>query len=305
MPSKTVECKTASCKLTAMRQQQSSSNFCQTQSSNCAWTKIELSCDWHFAALISAFHVQSTKMGEIIYHWMHSGEKNVVTLGDCCSDNLFEDLDCQFDSEVSDGIVNVDDRVLKSLGEIEAWAENFSRSAGRDNQRATNQGQKESNTKKWFPSASTSALPSASTSTSASPPPPCQPLPQSRRRQLGLLRFNFRIDHHNSLWSLSGWWWWSWGWYWSWWWAGWWRSCWRRCVLTARLFLNVPPSSQPIPTEWAWSRRLGYGNCDYWTHGNENADDDFIGWYQISLNLETRLSESWKHYWMLINRGRL
>ena len=64
-------------------------------------------------------------MAEVGYTWCHPGEKNLVTFGDCCNDSLFEDLDCQFDSEVSDGLVNVPDRVLESLGDVEAWAENF------------------------------------------------------------------------------------------------------------------------------------------------------------------------------------
>ena len=46
-------------------------------------------------------------MAEISYTWWHAGEKNLVTFGDCFSESLFEDLDCQFNSEVSDGLVNV------------------------------------------------------------------------------------------------------------------------------------------------------------------------------------------------------
>ena len=123
-------------------------------------------------------------MAEIGYTWCHPGEKNLVTLEDCCSDSLFEDLDCHFDSEVSDGIVDVPDRVLESLGDFEAWAESFSRPTGKDNQKATNPGEIESNTRTCSASASTSA-------------PVQDPLPQARKQQLGLIRFNFDIYHQN------------------------------------------------------------------------------------------------------------
>ena len=136
-------------------------------------------------------------MAEISYTWWHAGEKNLVTFGDCFSESLFEDLlDCQFNSEVSDGLVNVPDRVLESLTDVENWAENFGRTTGRDHQRAKNKGQIESksNTCISSPAASAPAPPSPP---SASPPPsPCQdPLPQESKRQLGLLRFNFYNDN--------------------------------------------------------------------------------------------------------------
>ena len=124
-------------------------------------------------------------MAEISYTWWHAGEKNLVTFGDCFSESLFEDLGCQFNSEVSDGLVNVPDRVLESLTDVENWAENFGRTTGRDHQRAKNKGQIESKSNTCLPPAS------------ASPPPsPCQdPLPQESKRQLGLLRFNFYNDN--------------------------------------------------------------------------------------------------------------
>ena len=147
-------------------------------------------------ALLSVFPLfgvtQSQKMAEISYTWYHPGEKNLVTFGDCCSESLFEDLDCEFDSEVSDGIVNVPDRVLESLGDFEAWAENFSRPTGRGHQRAKNPGEINSNTKTCPPPASASPPPPSADSAPTATPRQ-DPLPQARKQQLGLLRFNFDI----------------------------------------------------------------------------------------------------------------
>ena len=124
-------------------------------------------------------------MAEISYTWWHAGEKNLVTFGDCFSESLFEDLDSQFNSEVSDGLVNVPDRVLESLTDVENWAENFGRTTGRDHQRAKNKGQIESKSNTCISSPAASA---------PAPPSPCQdPLPQESKRQLGLLRFNFSM----------------------------------------------------------------------------------------------------------------
>ena len=135
----------------------------------------------------SPIFLGSAKMAEISYTWWHAGEKNLVTFGDCFSESLFEDLDCQFNSEVSDGLVNVPDRVLESLTDVENWAENFGRTTGRDHQRAKNKGQIESKSNTCISSPAASASP---------PPSPCQdPLPQESKRQLGLLRFNFYNDN--------------------------------------------------------------------------------------------------------------
>ena len=120
-------------------------------------------------------------MADIGYTWWHPGEKNLVAFNDCSGDDLFEDLDCEFDFDVSDGIVNVPDKVLESLGDVEAWAEHFRRPADRGHQRPANQEDLESKTKPCSPP----------------PPPPSTPRTTTdvpgRKKTLGLLRLTIDI----------------------------------------------------------------------------------------------------------------
>ena len=125
-----------------------------------------------------------TEMADIIgYTWWHPGEKNLVAFNDCSGDDLFEDLDCEFDFEVSDGIVNVPDKVLESLGDVEAWAEHFRRPADRGHQRPANQEDLESKTK---PCAQRSPPPLPSTPRTTTDVP-------GRKKPLGLLRLTIDI----------------------------------------------------------------------------------------------------------------
>ena len=76
-------------------------------------------------------------MAEPKYTWWDPGEKNFVNFTDCNNSNLFEDLDWDFESDISESIVNVPARVLESIEDVEDWTENFVKTMDKKGERRT------------------------------------------------------------------------------------------------------------------------------------------------------------------------
>ena len=58
-------------------------------------------------------------MAEPKYTWWDPGEKNLVNFTDCNNSNVFEDLDWDLKSNISESIVNVPARVIESIEDVE------------------------------------------------------------------------------------------------------------------------------------------------------------------------------------------
>ena len=95
-------------------------------------------------------------MAEPKYTWWDPGESNLVNFTDRNNSNLFEDLHWDFDSDISESVVNVPARVLESIEDVEDWTENFVKTTDKEGQRRTrNRNQKvnlELQTRITFPS---------------------------------------------------------------------------------------------------------------------------------------------------------
>ena len=76
-------------------------------------------------------------MAEPKYTWLDPGEKNFVNFTDCNNSNLFEDLHWDFESEISESIVNVPATVLESIEDVEDWTENFVKTMDKKGERRT------------------------------------------------------------------------------------------------------------------------------------------------------------------------
>ena len=76
-------------------------------------------------------------MAEPKFTWWDPGEKNLVNFTDCNNSNLFEDLDLDFESDISESILNVPVRVLESIEDVEDWTENFFKTTDKESQRRT------------------------------------------------------------------------------------------------------------------------------------------------------------------------
>ena len=76
-------------------------------------------------------------MAEPKYTWLGPGEKNLVNFTDCSKSNLFEDLDWDFESVISESIVNVPVRVLESIEDVEDWTENLFKTMDKEEERRT------------------------------------------------------------------------------------------------------------------------------------------------------------------------
>ena len=76
-------------------------------------------------------------MAEPKYTWLSPGEKNLVNFTDCSKSNLFEDLDWDFESVISESIVNVPVRVLESIEDVEDWTENLFKAMDKEEERRT------------------------------------------------------------------------------------------------------------------------------------------------------------------------
>lgn len=76
-------------------------------------------------------------MAEPKYTWWDPGESNLVNFTDRNNSNLFEDLHWDFDSDISESVVNVPARVLESIEDVEDWTENLVKTLDKEGQRRT------------------------------------------------------------------------------------------------------------------------------------------------------------------------